>query len=199
MELMPMKNGFTLSELLIALAILGVIATFTIPKVLQSQQDGKYKAMAKEAMSMIAGAYDAYKYKNGTVPATMAPGALLPYMNYVKLDSTSQIDDIQGSTSAYNCSWDTCVVLHNGAYLYVESDWNTFGQANPTNYIYFMFDPDGKFTSNANGPGKGMYIDLYYNGRVASSSERSAAYTTYENGSPQNFGPATMPDWFSWN
>lgn len=43
-----MARGFTLAELLIALTILGVIATFTIPKILSSQQDGKLKAIAKE-------------------------------------------------------------------------------------------------------------------------------------------------------
>ena len=41
-------QGFTLAELLIALTILGVIAIFTIPKVLQSQQDTRYSAAAKE-------------------------------------------------------------------------------------------------------------------------------------------------------
>lgn len=51
------QKGFTLAELLIALSILGVIATFTIPKVLQSQQNGKYNTMAKEAIATISQAY----------------------------------------------------------------------------------------------------------------------------------------------
>jgi len=42
------KKGFTLTELLIALVILGVIATFTIPKVLQNQQNSKKWALFKE-------------------------------------------------------------------------------------------------------------------------------------------------------
>lgn len=41
--------GFTLAELLIALGISGVIATFAIPKILAAQTNGKYKAVAKEA------------------------------------------------------------------------------------------------------------------------------------------------------
>ena len=48
-----MKNtcGFTLAELLIALVVLGVIFALTIPKVLQSQNTGRYNAEAKDVMT----------------------------------------------------------------------------------------------------------------------------------------------------
>lgn len=49
---------------MIALAILGVITTFTIPKVLNSQQNGKFKAIAKEDMSMVSAAYQQYVLTN---------------------------------------------------------------------------------------------------------------------------------------
>lgn len=44
-------TGFTLAELLISLAILGVIATFTIPKVLNSIQSGEKKAIFRETIA----------------------------------------------------------------------------------------------------------------------------------------------------
>jgi prepilin-type N-terminal cleavage/methylation domain-containing protein len=51
---MPLKvSGFTLAELLIALAILGIIATFTIPKVLSSQNNAKRNALFREAIAAL--------------------------------------------------------------------------------------------------------------------------------------------------
>src|SRR5688572_255419 len=47
-------NGFTLAELLIALGILGVIATFTIPKVLQNQQSSEKKAVFRETIAALS-------------------------------------------------------------------------------------------------------------------------------------------------
>src|SRR5688572_23853183 len=91
------KFGFTLAELLICLAILGVIAVFTIPKVLQSQQDGKYKSIAKETMGTITQAYSIYKLKNGP-NASLGPPNLMPYLNYVRSETSGQIDHSYGNT-----------------------------------------------------------------------------------------------------
>ena len=83
-------NGFTLAELLIALVILGLIATFTIPKVLQSQQNAQYKSSAKEVASMISGAYQAAL---STGKNKIYVYDLTPYMNYVAVDTVSQFND----------------------------------------------------------------------------------------------------------
>ena len=45
------NKGFTLAELLIALTILGVIATFTIPKILHSQDNAQRAAVFKETIA----------------------------------------------------------------------------------------------------------------------------------------------------
>ena len=46
--------GFTLAELLIALLVLGVIATFTIPKILQNQQDQRKKSIYRETIAALS-------------------------------------------------------------------------------------------------------------------------------------------------
>src|SRR5688572_4288913 len=108
-------KAFTLSELLIALAILGVIATFTIPKVLQAQQNNQFKAIGKETAGMMSDAFMQYKLQN-TVQSTMESKNLTPFLNYVVFDTASQIDREQtlaGSTTCDNTS--PCIRLHNGS------------------------------------------------------------------------------------
>jgi prepilin-type N-terminal cleavage/methylation domain-containing protein len=186
------NSGFTLSELLIALAILGVIATFTIPKVLQSQQDGKYKATVKEALATMAEAYQSYKLKNAVDPATFSAAQLTPYLNYVKIQTTGSLDRRYGQSGTLDCAGGApCVLLHSGAGLFVDS-WFTFGQATNRHYIVFSIDPDGKVTdpatagSTTNGPGKGMDVILYYNGKIMPFYGCQAGDYTYYNGAQQD-------------
>ena len=61
----PRQLGFTLAEVLIALAILGVIAAYTIPNVITSSNNEGFNSKAKEAMGMISDAYLRYKQANG--------------------------------------------------------------------------------------------------------------------------------------
>lgn len=186
-------QAFTLAELLIALAILGVIATFTIPKVLQTQQDSRWNAMAKEAAGTISSAYAAYVHDNGS-STLMTPADLKPYLNYVKVDTTTSIDDRQGGNT-FACGT-SCLRLHNGAVLMFGTG-ASFGGTNSTNAVYFYFDPDGTTDGTTNGPGKSVIYFLYYNGKLM--SYQNIPDGTATSGSTYNHCPGCDPPWFSWD
>lgn len=189
------KHGFTLAELLVCLAILGLIAVFTIPKVLTTQRDSRYSAQAKEVASMISGAYDAYKQRY-TPNSNTSGGDLTAFMNYASVDAVSTIDVFQTATTRL-CDGVgyQCVRLHNGGMLLWAS--SGFMGTATTNAIYFYYDPDGQVTDGTtNGPGKSVVFWLYYNGRITSYANISAN-TVYGGGT---VGPnsAYDPPWFQW-
>lgn len=190
-------QGFTLAELLIALAILGVIATFTIPKVLQSQQDGKYNAIAKEAVAMVSGAYSAYKLNNEPTAST-SMGDLTPFMNYVKYETARTIDFVQTQTTR-DCDGTVsgCLLLHNGAVLRYTLGGSHFGGTASTNAMHFNLDPDGVSGGTTDGPGKAVAIFMYYNGRVTSYGD--VASGTNSGGVSYSPNSTLDPPWFSWD
>jgi prepilin-type N-terminal cleavage/methylation domain-containing protein len=202
MKVTPLKklqiaqNAFTLAELLIALAILGVIATFTIPKVLIAQQDGKYNAIAKETASMVSGALQAYQQKNALTSA-VSSADLTPYMNYVSVSTSGDaIDRGQGDTTTACSATYRCMRLHNGAVLLFTDD-DPFSGTASTNALYFYVDPDGQVTDGtANGPGKSVVFFLYTTGRITTWGNLLPG--TVNDGGVYAADPSKDPPWFKW-
>jgi prepilin-type N-terminal cleavage/methylation domain-containing protein len=189
-------SGFTLAELLIALAILGTVAAFTIPKTLIAQQNSQYNAKSKEVASMVAAAYSTYKTSN-TVSASTRFGDLTNYLNYVSLDTSSTIDDKQtlGSLSCNVSAPGGCLVLHNGGVVRFTND--TLAGTNSTNAIEFYFDPNGTYSNTTNGPDKSIQLFIYYGGRVTSRGNIDA--NTVSAGVTYTSANNTFdPPWFSW-
>jgi prepilin-type N-terminal cleavage/methylation domain-containing protein len=188
-------KGFSLTELLIALMIIGEIATFTIPKVLTSSQNHKFKSIIKESAGNISAAYQVAQLKGG-ISGSSTLGSITPYLNYVKKETALLIDDMQDNTTL-NCSSANCLRLHDGSVILYWAD--QFGGTATTNATWYVHDPDGKVTDGTtNGPGKGVGIFLYYNGKL-----RSAKYiesNTMSNGFTYNpVSTFTDPPWFSWD
>jgi prepilin-type N-terminal cleavage/methylation domain-containing protein len=188
--------GFTLAELLIALVILGVIATFTIPKILTSQQSAKTNAAAKDAMAMVSGAYQLY-VRNSGASSSMTMGDLTQYMNYVALDTSSLLDDHVGSNATYDCSTITCLRLHGGGTIFNNGNTKSFGGTATTNAILLYYDPDSIRTgSSADSVGKSVAFFLYYNGGMTSRAQMRPG-TCDSSGCHATFTNAD-PSWFSW-
>jgi prepilin-type N-terminal cleavage/methylation domain-containing protein len=190
-------TGFTLAELLIALAILGVIATFTIPKILSAQQNGQKVAAAKEVASMISGAFQQANL-DGVITSASIPSDLLAYMNYVSVDTSGTVIDTTPRLASGTCdSSHPCIKLHNGGYLWCDDA--SFDGTTSLNAIEFRFDPDpaNNTTSTADGPLKAVQFTLYYNGSLTTRGQIKPGTT---NSSSANFTihPDYDPSWFSW-
>lgn len=192
---MQALSGFTLAELLIALAILGEIATFTIPKIISSQQNGSYNAKSKEVAAMFSSAYQLYRLDN-TVAATTGVKDLTPYMNYVALDSISSIDDVPGYGSKSCNSPYLCLKLHNGGMIQYNTAEN-FSTLGTSNVINIMFDPDGVYSGSTTGPSKGIRFFIFVNGRLTSWSGTDSNTRSSESTWNGPF-PSRDPSWFSW-
>jgi prepilin-type N-terminal cleavage/methylation domain-containing protein len=187
--------GFTLAELLIALGILGVIATFTIPKVLMAQQSGRDNAIAKEAAGMLSGAFQAYQQRN-SVTANTRTIDLTQYMNYVAVQTSGSVD-LNQADSTISCDPGTtmCLKLHSGAVLHMFTI--QFSGTASTNALFFYLDPDGVEQSTTDGPGKSVVFFLYPNGRLTNYGGVLAG--TQSSAGPHNACTACDPPWFSWN
>ncbi len=61
-----MKRGFTLAEVLITLTIIGVVASMTIPSLMQSTNDLQYKVAWKKEFSSISQAFTKLRIENGS-------------------------------------------------------------------------------------------------------------------------------------
>ena len=190
---MRVRAGFTLAELLIALLILGVIATFTIPKVLSSQQDTRRKAVIKEVAGMLSGAFQAYRQDNA-ITASLHGGHLSPYMNYVRADVSMAMDAYVGNPST-NCNGgQPCLVLHNGAVMRYQT--NGMGTVDTTTAIWFEIDPTAG-ASGANSPEGIVELWLYTNGRIVSwsSLDDDTCYAAF----CVSADPNKDPPWWGWN
>lgn len=183
-------KGFTLAELLICLAILGEIATFTIPKIISAQQNTQKNAITKEAFATVSAAFQSYSL-NSQLTSSTSILSLTPYMNYVRVDTTSTIDGSPNDSATYSCASRTCLKLHNGSIL-AFGTVGSFGGTNTTNMQWFLLDPDGSSQGNASS----IWGVLYYNGRVTTWG--TMAPNSYDGGggpySPGNYDPS----WFSW-
>ncbi len=192
----PTTSGFTLAELLIALTILGVIAVFTIPKILITQQNSRYNAEAHEIVGMVSGAYQMAKLR-GDVDMNSSSKDLTPFLNYVSMDTSgTQIDAHPSYGGSEGGGIDACIPsnpcfkLHNGGVLRMNAV--PFGGTTTTNLVEFNFDPDGvpANSTSPSAPGKTIAFQLYYDGMVTTRAKLRA-------GVGWGDGPFD-PTWFSW-
>jgi prepilin-type N-terminal cleavage/methylation domain-containing protein len=156
-------QGFTLSELLVSLAVLGLIAAFAIPKVLTAVGESSARAIGREAFGMISESYQALRAnQNGNVSRATDAQDLIDQMNYA---STAATGNGTGTSNH--------VALQNGAVIaYAPGD--DFDTANARGVIGFTIDPDGLAATSVSGP---VSVYLGSDGRIWAGDEAYTAGT----------------------
>ncbi len=135
------KQAFTLAEVLLVLAIIGVIAAVTIPSVMQQSSEKKYAALAKKTASTVQ---NAINLKLATVP--VGPGDLNTNLFAWLLDGE---EDGTNTLKVVKASADSSVIqLPDGQILW----WRSGKCSTPTtrinklgcsSYAYFYVDLNG--------------------------------------------------------
>lgn len=147
--------GFTLPELLIGVALLGLIAIFTIPKVVQNIEKTNYSSIYKEAYSSFANlTQEATQQNQGFGTNAEVLDWLASRLDYANFCPTNALTESCRTTIADN-NWHTLpgFKLKNGSVVMLDI---TLTSNKPL--ISVMIDVDGDKGNNADGE------DIFQNG-----------------------------------
>lgn len=120
---MNKRFGFTLAEVLITLGIIGVVASITIPTLMNNIQDAQFKTAYKKAYSVASQAW-LNAYSNGTLTPTPAWSDPANNNNFIAFKNEMKVSKDCG-TSTSEC-WD----------MSGEMNWN--GTAPNTDSLAFI-------------------------------------------------------------
>jgi prepilin-type N-terminal cleavage/methylation domain-containing protein len=169
--------GFTLAELLIALAILGVISTFTIPKLLTASANQKRNAILKECIGVIQETYHRGWIEGVLKDGVIAAPYILNQVGAIKICDTDA--DVQGcwpiATHPANIdSWQTTqagFVLASGCTV---AGVDTVGMASGDDYL--ILDWNGPTGPNLEGTDQAEVIVCVKQGGTCTGSQRPGTF-----------------------
>lgn len=163
------KSGFTLSEALVSIALLGVLASLLIPAMSTNVGKEKLMGVGKQTATEIGRAYAIYS-KNQFPTEETTSAEIMDNVGYVRkiLDGSQSVQlsglEDRAATETYTCSEETqCLLLQNGGIL-MYSPEATFGATLSNAAMRFLLDPDGS------GPHTGIVFLLYFRGRVSTQT-----------------------------
>ena len=124
---MNKRFGFTLAEVLITLAIIGVVAAMTIPTMIANYQKEQTTTQLKKVYNTMQNAIRASEVENGPYSSwdtslsgvVFAQTYLLPYLNYNSFKQIGTSYTCKYFDNATNCTCSTyyAIILPDGAYV----------------------------------------------------------------------------------
>jgi prepilin-type N-terminal cleavage/methylation domain-containing protein len=150
MTLTRMASGFTLAELLIAVSIMGMIATFNITKVVYAVQTQQQKTVFKDTLGTMNAILMNGTLENPRYTGAMFLSDLSNKLNTVKICNSDAVSNgciTAGQDGGSVLPWSGygAIKLHNGATLLGFQTSNVYGMD------YILFDINGEAPPNANG------------------------------------------------
>ena len=175
-----MKKGFTLAEVLITLVIIGVVASMTIPTLMNSTQGTEYKTGFKKAMSTLNQAFSLNYAITATLPGEDDYASNKGMLDYFFKKRLSVISTAT-STSAFATGDGVSITASNENNVFYTSDGmryvfnldNASGVADSAGDKYYgtiLVDVNGEkgpntLTTDATNP-KDTYVMTFYETRV---------------------------------
>lgn len=159
--LMNFKKAFTLSEVMLVLSVIGVIAALTIPGIVQNTQDRLTKVRWKKAYSQVVQAVGNMK-ANGTDEGAFATYILNArsfypaFKGYIKVLKDSgfnvpsyEIKQLNGTVEDWHNFDDGNLALSDGSMVYIENP--DCGGAGPNCRVLVWVDINGSVMPNTIG------------------------------------------------
>ena len=193
------KVGFTLSELLVALAVLGLIAAFAVPKVLTASGNATANAKVHKAAQAVVNGFEKWTQENGK-NGTITLNEIMTVVNHSGILTTGIMDDHPNSTDVFDCATNTtCYKMLDGTVIFFYTADGSFVDTTNNDAIHFLVDPDGLSNGTAplavSDPSASVGFALYYNGRIRSRDNYKANTQLRFNGAiSTGLGPTPNTD-----
>jgi prepilin-type N-terminal cleavage/methylation domain-containing protein len=168
------SSGFSLIEIMVAIVLLGVLASILLPTLKTDISTEKNRGITLDAVAELAQAY--VKYQKDALPdATTSADDLVQEMNFIRIINDSSYNvQVAEATSPLPCTtlapcalWVSpcdaatpCVLLQNGALIQYDVDLTFAGTGYNSNALHFVVDPD------ADGDETATSLVMFFSGRM---------------------------------
>lgn len=169
-------KSFTLAEILITLGIIGVVASITVPVLMNNIQDAQFRTAYKKAYSVASQAMESANSEYLLVPTTGSGDSnhgnnFLAWMNQLKVSKkciNNDNDQCWDSTGEkFGLSWDSVGFPKQACYSFIDASgmaWSIY-----TNYQFWVFVDTNGF-KKPNQYGKDRFAFKLVNNNGTSTS-----------------------------